>query len=105
MKSKVKAKLFSLEAFLNKDTKWYISSLQIAKKLINDINKIDPDFKIAQQGFNKIFYFRGDQDVMGNIEKLFKIANRSGYNTQTKFGNINKWNPADIYLATDKAKR
>ena len=97
--------LRDLEAFLNKDTKWYISSLQIAKKLINDINKIDPDFKIAQQGFNKIFYFRGDQDVMGNIEKLFKIANRSGYNTQTKFGNINKWNPADIYLATDKAKR
>ena len=97
--------LRDLEAFLNKDTKWYLSSLQIAKKLINDISKIDPDFKIAQQGFNKIFYFRGDQEVMGNIDKLFKIANKSGYKTQTKFGNINKWNPADIYLATDKAKR
>ena len=42
---------------------------------------------------------------MGTIEKLFKIANKSGYKSQTKFGNLNKWNPADIYLATDKAKK
>ena len=42
---------------------------------------------------------------MSNIEKLFKIANKSGYKSQTKFGNVNKWNPADIYLASDKAKK
>ena len=97
--------LNELELFLKKDTKWYVSSLQIAKKLINDITKIDPDFKIAQKGFQDIFYYRGDQDIMGTIEKLFKIANKSGYKSQTKFGNLNKWNPADIYLATDKAKK
>ena len=97
--------LNELELFLKKDTKWYVSSLQIAKKLINDITKIDPDFKIAQRGFQDIFYYRGDQDIMGTIEKLFKIANKSGYKSQTKFGNLNKWNPADIYLATDKAKK
>jgi hypothetical protein len=97
--------LNELELFLKKDTKWYISSLQIAKKLINDITKIDPDFNIAKQGFQQIFYYRGDKEIMGTIEKLFKIANRSGYKSQTKFGNLNKWNPADIYLATKKAKK
>ena len=97
--------LNELELFLKKDTKWYVSSLQIAKKLINDISKIDPDFKIGQRGFQNIFYYRGDKDVMGTIEKLFKIANKSGYKSQTKFGNLNKWNPADIYLATEKAKK
>ena len=97
--------LNELELFLKKDTKWYVSSLQIAKKLINDITKIDPDFKIAKQGFQNIFYYRGDQEIMGTIEKLFKIANKSGYKSQNKFGNLNKWNPADIYLATKKAKK
>ena len=97
--------LNELELFLKKDTKWYISSLQIAKKLINDITKIDPDFKISAQGFQQIFYYRGDKEIMGTIEKLFKIANKSGYKSQNKFGNLNKWNPADIYLATKKAKK
>ena len=97
--------LNELELFLKKDTKLYISSLQIAKKLINDITKIDPDFKISAQGFQQIFYYRGDKEIMGTIEKLFKIANKSGYKSQNKFGNLNKWNPADIYLATKKAKK
>ena len=43
---------------------------------------------------------------MGNIEKLFKIANKSPITekNQVKFGNVNKWSPPDIYLATDKAR-
>ena len=97
--------LLDIETFLKKDEKWFISSMQIAKKLVNDISSIDPDLKIAQKGFQKLFYFRGDSDVMSNIEKLFKIANKSGYKSQTKFGNVNKWNPADIYLASDIAKK
>ena len=97
--------LNELELFLKKDTKWYVSSLQIAKKLINDITKIDPDFKISQRGFQDIFYYRGDKDIMGTIEKLFKIANKSGYKSQTKFGNLNKWNPADYTLQQIKLKK
>ena len=97
--------LLDIETFLKKDEKWFISSMQIAKKLVNDISSIDPDLKIAQKGFQKLFYFRGDSDVMSNIEKLFNIANKSGYKSQTKFGNVNKWNPADIYLASDIAKK
>ena len=60
-----------VENFLNKDIPWYTSTIKVAKKLVNDLKSIDPDYKIRQKGFNKIFYFRGDQQVMGNIEKLF----------------------------------
>jgi hypothetical protein len=46
---------------------------------------------------------------MGNIEKLFKIANKNTkYWTtlgQPSFGDINKWSPADMYFASDAAKR
>ena len=94
-----------IENFLNNDIPWYTSSILIAKKLVNDINKIDPDLSIAAKGFQKLFYLRGDDDVMGNIEGLFKIANKSGYKSQAKFGNVNKWSPADIYLASNKAKK
>ena len=92
-----------IEKFLDEDEEWYISTVKVAKKLVNDLKSIDPDYKIRQKGFNKIFYFRGDQKVMGNIEKLYKIANQSVYTSQVKFGNVNKWCPADMYLAADKA--
>lgn len=96
--------LTQIENFLMDDIPWYISSLKIAKKLINDIKDIDKDLNIANKGFQNLFYLRGDNDIMGNIEKLFKIANKSGYKTQAKFGNVNKWSPADIYLGSKKAK-
>jgi hypothetical protein len=98
--------LSDIETFLGKNNDWYKSSVLIAKKLIEDISSVDADFKIKQEGFQNLFYFRGDQEVMGNIEKLFKIANTSPITikNQVKFGNVNKWSPADIYLATSKAK-
>ena len=98
--------LSDIETFLGKNNDWYKSSVLIAKKLIQDISSVDADFKIKQEGFQNLFYFRGDQEVMGNIEKLFKIANTSPttIKNQVKFGNVNKWSPADIYLATSKAK-
>jgi hypothetical protein len=38
---------------------------------------------------------------MKNIAKLFSIANKQ----EKVFGDINKWSPADIYLASDKADK
>ena len=98
--------LLDIEEFLFKNNDWYKSSILIALKLVKDLIRVDADFKIKQEGFQKLFYFRGDQLVMGNIEKLFKIANKSPITikNQVKFGNVNKWNPADIYLASNKAK-
>ena len=99
--------LSDIEEFLLKNNDWYKSSSLIALKLVKDITGIDADFKLKQEGFQKLFYFRGDQEVMGNIEKLFKIANASPITVanQVKFGNVNKWSPADIYLATEKARK
>ena len=68
---------FNIESFLGNKNDWYKSSVLIAKKLVKDISGVDADFKIKQEGFQNLFYFRGDQEVMGNIEKLFKIANKS----------------------------
>jgi len=98
--------LLDIETFLGKNNDWYKSSVLIAKKLIVDITGVDADFKIKQEGFQNLFYFRGDKEVMGNIEKLFKIANSSPITVknQVKFGNVNKWSPADIYLATSIAR-
>ena len=93
--------LSAIESFLGNNNDWYKSSVLIAKKLVKDISGVDADFKIKPEGFQNLFYFRGDKEVMGNIETLFKIANKSPITikNQVKFGNVNKWNPADIYLA------
>ena len=99
--------LSDIEGFLSLKNDWYKSSVLIALKLIKDLTGVDADFKIKQEGFQNLFYFRGDQEVMGNIEKLFKIANTAPITlkNQVKFGNVNKWSPADIYLATEKARK
>ena len=93
------------KAVFNKSTNdWYKSSVQIANKIINDLTKIDPQFGIASPNFQNLYYFRGDVEVMGYLEELFKLANKSPA-TVVKFGNVNKWNPADIYFASEKAKK
>jgi hypothetical protein len=96
-----------IEEFLVTNNEWYISSLLIANALVKEISNIDTDFKIKAVGFQNLYYFRGDDEVMGNIQKLFTIANESPMTAkkQVSFGNVNKWNPADIYLASDKAKK
>ena len=93
-----------IENFLVKQKSWYISSLKIGLKIVNDLTAIDKDFGIAKPNFQNLYYFRGDVEVMGHLEELFKIANKSPA-TVVKFGNVNKWNPADIYFASEKAKK
>lgn len=95
-----------VEAFLLKDKGWYTSSVQIAKTLIESLHKVvDKDFKnLSAKGFltgNKsMYYFRGDEKVMGTIQECFKVANKkNGELGSTMFGDLNKWSPADIYYA------
>jgi hypothetical protein len=93
-----------LREFL-KDDKWHLSSRTIAITLIKDIaDKLDADLKskFVPEGFDEIFYFRGDKDVMANLEKMFKIANK---NEDKPFGDVNKWSPADIYFSTNAGKK
>ena len=95
-----------LEKFLNDEPSWYESSMKIARELINQIKtQVDPDFNFDAPGFQNMFYFRGDDDLMGTISELFKSANTQSSiaNNQKKFGDINKWSPADMYFGSNKA--
>jgi hypothetical protein len=101
----------TIEEFLTKNKSWYISSVKIAVKLINDLSDVvDSDFSdIMKPGYQRN-YIRGDKDVVGTIDKLYNIANA---NTKKNlelmkipaFGDINKWSPADIYYASKTAKK
>ena len=97
-----------IEIFLNKNKSWYVSSVLIAKKLIKFLDtKVDKDFAPLQKPGIDRYYFRGDIPIMGKIGELFKIANNNTdwikLTGQTKFGDINKWSPADIYFASNRA--
>jgi len=107
-------------AFLKKKTSWYISSVAIGKKVVKDLRRdVDPQFTIAKKGYQSTGFnwFRGDELVFNTIAQLYKIANKA-VSTETAmwgdgnssstfygFGDINKWNPADIYYANNTAKQ
>jgi hypothetical protein len=114
--------LKSIEEFLNKTTKnkvseWYLSSVEIAKTVILEIDDISTKFtSIKKPSWSSIFYVRGDKVVMNNIEILFKEAVisqkqvndllvQAGEPKKLIFGDVNKWSPADIYFASPKAKK
>jgi hypothetical protein len=89
---------------LLKDTSWYKSSVLIAVKLLDDITKINSHFgKVQNAGWQDLFYVRGARGgdtTMDNIDILFKYANTAN----KKFGDINKWSPADIYFVSTEAR-
>jgi len=102
-----------LEDFLNENPDWYVSSVLIAKKLIEDIDTIVKNFNgIKRPKSTEVWFVRGDKPIMKNIEELFKVANDTSRRMNTVegakksviFGDINKWSPADIYFASDKAR-
>lgn len=100
--------LKTIEDLFRKDNDWYRSSINIAKAMMNELDKIDKDFsKIKKVSWADVFYVRGDKEVMGNIAILFKRANEMLKKMPMKgvvvFGDINKWSPADIYFASDSA--
>ena len=89
---------------LLEDKTWYESSVLIAVKLLDDIDDINAKFrKIKRAGWQDFFYVRGAQGgdtTMDNIDILFKYANTDN----KKFGDINKWSPADIYFVSTEAR-
>ena len=97
-----------------KGTSWYHSSISIANKIVNQLAKI-PDFKkfkiSAKKYESKMFYYRGDEEVMSKIAELFSIAKGSKVSKEgfkdsiVEIKDINKWNPADIYFANATARK
>ena len=108
------------ENFLRGTSSWFKSSVILAVKLINDLHtksaggiSLSKFKNIGATGMQKIDYYRGDRDVMGNIEKIVRICMKNTVTTAAVIKNMkaipfkdpNKWSPADIYYATDKAKK
>ena len=95
--------LQQIEKFLMTKDGWYESSINIALKLIQEIEGISKKFrKIKTPKLQDVIYVRGakkekgrNANAMENIDYLFSIANR---NDKNYFGDINKWSPADIYF-------
>lgn len=102
-----------IERLLLKDNDWFLSSVNIANKIFTETKRLAAKThqRISPKGLD-LFYVRGDRNVMDNIEKLWKMTNNNvkranktdGKNALT-YNNINKWSPADIYLASADAQR
>lgn len=106
--------LNEITKLFNEDPDWLKSSLNIAKTLFEEVGKIERDLvKITSKGWKDIFYVRGDEEIMGNISKLFGVARKNSQKNPAKiksiggvkFDNINKWSTADIYLGSKDAKK
>jgi hypothetical protein len=104
--------LAKLKQVLDDELGWYESSVKIAAKLLKNLKRIDPQYDIKGAGC-QMTYYRGEKEnpIMGVIGELFKKANdaekeseKAGVKNALSLGDINKWSPADIYFATDKAK-
>tara|TARA_R100000152_G_C6759887_1_gene183876 strand:- start:2 stop:1441 length:1440 start_codon:yes stop_codon:yes gene_type:complete len=93
--------------------KWYDSSVNIANKLFDDTKRLarKTHNRIRPKGID-LFYVRGDNNVMGSLDTIFKHVrtqvtqrNRQEGINDLNFKNINKWSPADIYLASADGQR
>lgn len=105
--------LDDIEKFLVKDQDWYKSSINIANRLLVATKTLSKKTynKIRPKGID-LYYVRGDDNVFGSIDTLWKFTNESTKKINLLedkrdlvFNNINKWSPADIYLASAKAQR
>jgi hypothetical protein len=102
--------LKQIEHFLESESGWYESSVNIAKTLLHEISTISSKFaRIKAPKLTDIFYVRGaakekgrDANAMEHIAFIFDIANK---NENNYFGDINKWSPADIYLVSKEGDK
>tara|TARA_S200000501_G_C20790004_1_gene729071 strand:+ start:43 stop:1440 length:1398 start_codon:yes stop_codon:yes gene_type:complete len=102
-----------IEQLLLKDNDWFLSSINIANKIFTETKRLAAKThqKIKPPGLD-LFYVRGDKNVMDSIQTIFKYttdrvrdANKTQGKNTLEFANINKWSPADIYLASKDAQR
>ena len=100
--------LKQIEDFMIKYQSWYESSVTIAVKLITGLSAKAKQFgKVEAPKWQDFIYVRGAKpdknrsaNTMENIAALFEIANTN----DKQFGDINKWNPADIFYVSDNGR-
>lgn len=119
VKSKVKTpgvSQASIDKLLTEDDDWYNSSINIANRLLIATKTLSNITyrKIKPKGID-LFYVRGDKNsstLMKDLAVIFKHVNDQVKKSNTlegkrdlTFNDLNKWSPADIYLADDKARK
>ena len=104
-----------IEQNLTRDQDWYDSSINIANKIFTETKNIarKTHNRIKPAGI-ELFYLRdhGPGSVMGSIDTIFthvnrtvKQKNRDTGSSDLTFSNLNKWSPADIYIASVAGKK
>ena len=70
--------LQAIETFLVKDNDWYKSSINIANKLLSATKTLSKKTynKIKPKGID-LYYVRGDVNVFGSLDKLWKHTNNA----------------------------
>ena len=107
--------LSTIEQNLTKDQDWYDSSINIANKVFTETKNIarKTHNRIRPAGI-ELFYLRdeGKGSVMGSIKDIYthvnntvKEKNRLTRSNDLTFSNLNKWSPADIYIASAAGKK
>ena len=107
--------LDAIDSFLTEDQDWYNSSVNIANKLFDDTERLvsKTHAKIKPKGID-LFYVRDDRNIFESLKDLWRYTNdrvteRNAQPDTTKkdlkFNNLNKWSPADIYLASKDGQR
>ena len=104
-----------IEQNLTRDQDWYDSSINIANKIFTETKNIarKTHNRIKPAGI-ELFYLRdeGKGSVMGSIDTIFthvnntvKQKNKDTGTSDLTFSNLNKWSPADIYIASVAGKK
>ena len=104
-----------IEQNLTRDQDWYDSSINIANKIFTETKNIarKTHNRIKPAGI-ELFYLRdeGKGSVMGSIDTIFthvnntvKQKNKDTGSSDLTFSNLNKWSPADIYIASAEGKK
>ena len=104
-----------IEQHLTRDQDWYDSSINIANKIFTETKNIarKTHNRIKPAGI-ELFYLRdeGPGSVMGSIDTIFthvnntvKQKNKDTGTSDLTFSNLNKWSPADIYIASVAGKK
>ena len=104
-----------IEQNLTRDQDWYDSSINIANKIFTETKNIarKTHNRIKPAGI-ELFYLRdeGKGSVMGSIDTIFthvnntvKQKNKDTGSSDLTFSNLNKWSPADIYIASVAGKK
>ena len=107
--------LSTIEQNLTKDQDWYDSSINIANKVFTETKNIarKTHNRIRPAGI-ELFYLRdeGKGSVMGSIKDIYthvnntvKEKNRLTKSNDLTFNDLNKWSPADIYIASAAGKK